>query len=132
MSKQVPKIPKLYNFTVDIEGKVTKLSVPSFGRSLTDDFDLDSVVQVAGFKVYEEVLNNTYNPDQWPLILKFTDPSTKEIIEAKVELSFAPVLRLVPPELDRKSKSGSVVSEESSIAEPVKTKRKRSNEKPSS
>lgn len=88
-------IPKFYTYSVigilNEDKDLKRFTVPSLGRDIEDEFDLDGVVQYAALNFF--LADETYKDVSiWPLTFKISGGQvTKEV---EVMLDFAPTFSL--------------------------------------
>lgn len=91
-------IPKIYTYTVDgfytdngeeDEKELKRFSIPSFGRDLTNEFDLDNEASYAAQCLYLDYPEYK-DPTKWPLLFKFYIRKNAKPVEIEMNLSFSP------------------------------------------
>ena len=101
-------IPKIYTYTVDgfyteheneeNEKELKRFSIPSFGRDLTNESDLESEATYAAqclYLDYPEYKDIT----KWPLLFKFYVRKNSKPIEIEMNLSFSPCFMSTPRQI---------------------------------
>ena len=101
-------IPKIYTYTVDgfyteheneeNEKELKRFSIPSFGRDLTNEFDLDNEASYAAqclYLDYPEYKDIT----KWPLLFKFYVRKNSKPVEIEMNLSFSPCFMSTPKQI---------------------------------
>lgn len=96
-------IPKIYTYTVDgfytdneeDEKELKRFSIPSFGRDLTNEFDLDNEASYAAQCLYLDYPEYK-DPSKWPLLFKFYIRKNSKPVEIEMNLSFSPCFMSTP------------------------------------
>lgn len=101
-NKSEEKIPKSYYYSVDgvvdEEGNLKKFSIPSYGRDLDDEFDLEGVGNTTALSFYLE--NEEYQDiSKWPLMFRFYKTLKAQSIELEMNLSFSPCFLSTPKKI---------------------------------
>ena len=99
-------IPKIYTYTVDgfytdneeDEKELKRFSIPSFGRDLTNEFDLDNEASYAAQCLYLDYPEYK-DPTKWPLLFKFYIRKNSKPIEIEMNLSFSPCFMSTPRQI---------------------------------
>lgn len=100
-------IPKIYTYTVDGfytdngeegEKELKRFNIPSFGRDLTDELDLDNEANYAAQCLYLDYPEYK-DPSKWPLLFKFYIRKNSKPIEIEMNLSFAPCFMSTPKQI---------------------------------
>lgn len=89
-------IPKIYTYTVDgfytdneeDEKELKRFSIPSFGRDLTNEFDLDNEASYAAQCLYLDYPEYK-DLSKWPLLFKFYIRKNSKPVEIEMNLSFS-------------------------------------------
>lgn len=119
-NKTENKIPKLYYYSVagvlDVNGDLKKFSIPSYGRDLAEEFDLDGISNTTALSFFLE--NEEYKDEsKWPLTFKFYKTLKDSPIELEMNLTFSPCFFSTPKPI--------VVTKEAEAISTVKPKRAR-------
>ena len=119
-NKTENKIPKLYYYSVegvlDVNGDLKKFSIPSYGRDLAEEFDLDGISNTTALSFFLE--NEEYKDEsKWPLTFKFYKTLKDSPIEQEMNLTFSPCFFSTPKPI--------VVTKEAEAINSVKVKRTR-------
>ena len=120
-------IPKIYTYTVDgfyteheneeNEKELKRFSIPSFGRDLTNESDLESEATYAAqcfYLDYPEYKDIT----KWPLLFKFYVRKNSKPVEIEMNLSFSPCFMSTPRQIRvtkeelKKKKTNALVKED--------------------
>ncbi len=99
-------IPKIYTYTVDgfytdneeDEKELKRFSIPSFGRDLTNEFDLDNEASYAAQCLYLDYPEYK-DPSKWPLLFKFYIRKNSKPVEIEMNLSFSPCFMSTPKQI---------------------------------
>ena len=100
-------IPKIYTYTVDgfytdnreeDEKELKRFSIPSFGRDLTNEFDLDNEASYAAQCLYLDYPEYK-DPTKWPLLFKFYIRKNAKPVEIEMNLSFSPCFMSTPRQI---------------------------------
>ena len=99
-------IPKIYTYTVDgfytdneeDEKELKRFSIPSFGRDLTNEFDLDNEASYAAQCLYLDYPEYK-DPSKWPLLFKFYIRKNSKPVEIEMKLSFSPCFMSTPKQI---------------------------------
>lgn len=99
-------IPKIYTYTVDgfytdneeDEKELKRFSIPSFGRDLTNEFDLDNEASYAAQCLYLDYPEYK-DPTKWPLLFKFYIRKNSKPVEIEMNLSFSPCFMSTPKQI---------------------------------
>lgn len=118
-NKSEDKIPKAYYYSVDgvldDEGNLKKFSIPSYGRDVDDEFDLEGIGNTTALSFYLD--NEEYRDlEKWPLLFKFYKTLRSVSIDLEMNLSYAPCFLSTPKKI--------VVTKEAATPAP-KPKRQR-------
>ena len=101
-------IPKIYTYTVDgfyteheneeDEKELKRFSIPSFGRDLTNEFDLDNEASYAAQCLYLDYPEYK-DPSKWPLLFKFYVRKNSKPVEIEMNLSFSICFMSTPKQI---------------------------------
>ena len=99
-------IPKIYTYTVDgfytdneeDEKELKRFSIPSFGRDLTNESDLESEASYAAQCLYLDYPEYK-DPSKWPLLFKFYIRKNSKPVEIEMNLSFSPCFMSTPRQI---------------------------------
>ena len=101
-------IPKIYTYTVDgfyteheneeDEKELKRFSIPSFGRDLTNEFDLDNEASYAAQCLYLDYPEYK-DPSKWPLLFKFYIRKNSKPVEIEMNLSSSPCFMSTPKQI---------------------------------
>ena len=101
-NKSEDKIPKAYYYSVDgvldDEGNLKKFSIPSYGRDVDDEFDLEGIGNTTALSFYLD--NEEYRDlEKWPLLFKFYKTLRSVSIDLAMNLSYAPCFLSTPKKI---------------------------------
>lgn len=101
-NKSEDKIPKAYYYSVDgvldEEGNLKKFSIPSYGRDVDDEFDLEGIGNTTALAFYLD--NEDYRDiEKWPLLFKFYKTLRSASIDLEMNLSYAPCFLSTPKKI---------------------------------
>ena len=107
-NKTEEKIPKAYYYSVDgvldEEGALKKFSIPSFGRDIDDEFDLEGVGNTTALSFYLD--NEDYQDiDKWPLKFFFYKDLKAQSVELEMNLSLSPCFLSTPKKIITEKKA---------------------------
>lgn len=99
-------IPKIYTYTVDgfytdneeDEKELKRFSIPSFGRDLTNEFDLDNEASYAAQCLYLDYPEYK-DLSKWPLLFKFYIRKNSKPVEIEMNLSFSLCFTSTPKQI---------------------------------
>ena len=102
MANNDSKIPKAYYYSVDgvldDEGNLKKFSIPSYGRDVDDEFDLEGIGNTTALSFYLD--NEEYRDlEKWPLLFKFYKTLRSVSIDLEMNLSYAPCFLSTPKKI---------------------------------
>lgn len=101
-NKSEDKIPKSYYYSVDgvldEEGNLKKFSIPSYGRDVDDEFDLEGIGNTTALSFYLD--NEEYRDiEKWPLLFKFYKTLRSSSIDLEMNLSYSPCFLSTPKKI---------------------------------